>query len=106
MSSHYGSESSDDLPDMRSAKQIRCDSYAVRLMQTEETTQDTSNDEAMELVLEHVLEFQKQFKIIYNPNRELLLCPENESGFMKFICTTIRPTQLPYTELYNWDSAA
>ena len=22
------------------------------------------------------------------------------------MCTTIRPTQLPYKELYNWDGAA
>ncbi len=60
----------------------------------------------MELALEHVLEFQKQFKIIYNPNRELLLCPEDECNQMKFICTTIRPTQLPYTDLYEWDRCA
>ena len=24
----------------------------------------------------------------------------------KFVCTTIRPTQLPYKELYNWDGAS
>lgn len=26
--------------------------------------------------------------------------------FQKFVCTTIRPTQLPFKELYNWDGAA
>jgi hypothetical protein len=25
---------------------------------------------------------------------------------MKFICTTIRPTKLPYTELYDWEKCA
>ncbi len=26
--------------------------------------------------------------------------------FQKFVCTTIKPTQLPYQELYQWDGAA
>ena len=26
--------------------------------------------------------------------------------FQKFVCTTIRPTQLPYKELFDWDGAA
>ena len=26
--------------------------------------------------------------------------------FQKFVCTSIRPTQLPYQELYDWDGAA
>ena len=29
----------------------------------------------------------------------------NHFLFQKFVCTTIRPTQLPYEELYNWDGA-
>lgn len=68
-------------------------------MYTENTTKE-------ELVLEHVLEFEKQFSLIYNPNRKLLLSPVNECWVMKFICTSIRPTQLPYTELYEWDGCA
>lgn len=27
-------------------------------------------------------------------------------GKRKFICTTIKPTKLPYTELYEWDKCA
>lgn len=57
-------------------------------------------------MLEHVLEYEKHFKICYDPDRQLLLCPENECGIMKFISTTIRPTKLPYTELYEWDDCA
>ena len=30
----------------------------------------------------------------------------NLSIFQKFVCTTIRPTQLPFKELYNWEGAA
>jgi len=35
-----------------------------------------------------------------------LLAPLNECGKRKFICTTIRPTKLPYTELYNYQDCA
>ena len=38
--------------------------------------------------------------------RKLLLAPKNERGIRKFICTTIRPTKLPYTELYHWEKCA
>jgi hypothetical protein len=34
------------------------------------------------------------------------LAPFNECGKRKFICTTIRPTKLPFTELYDYDGAA
>lgn len=58
------------------------------------------------MVLEHVLEYDRQFKIIYDPFRELLLAPRNECGKLKFICTTIRPTKLPFVDLYEWESCA
>ena len=57
-------------------------------------------------MLEHVLEYARQFKIIYDPTRELLLAPQNECGKNKFICTTIRPTKLPFTQLYNYQDCA
>jgi hypothetical protein len=66
----------------------------------------TENTTKEELVLEHVLDYEKHFKICYDPNRQLLLCPKNESGIMKFVCTTLRPTKLPYTELYEWKECA
>ena len=64
------------------------------------------NTSKEELVLEHVLEYKRQFKVIYDPLRKLKLCPKNESGIRKFICTTIRPTKLPFVELYEWDKCA
>ena len=30
----------------------------------------------------------------------------NERDTYKFICTTLRPTKLPYTQLYEWDKCA
>ena len=56
--------------------------------------------------MEHVLEYKRQFKVIYDPLRTLFVAPYNETGMRKFICTTIRPTKLPYTELYDWDKCA
>ena len=58
------------------------------------------------MVLEHVITWQKQFADIYSPYRPLLLAPRNEIGMLKFICTTLRPTKLPYKDLYNWDTCA
>ncbi|KAM8799435.1 dynein regulatory complex subunit 7 [Eudromia elegans] len=41
------------------------------------------------------------------PDREpLLLHPLNECGIEKFVSTTVRPTLLPYTELYHWQGCA
>ena len=57
-------------------------------------------------MLEHVLEYARQFKVIYDPTRELLLAPPNECGKRKFICTTIRPTKLPFTQLYGYQDCA
>ena len=64
------------------------------------------NTSKEELVLEPVLEYKRQFKVMYDPTRKLLLAPKNECGVRKFICTTIRPTKLPYTELYAWEKCA
>jgi hypothetical protein len=57
-------------------------------------------------VLEHVLEYERQFKIIYDPTRELLLAPKNECDKRKFICTTIRPTKLPYVDMYDYEGCS
>uniref|UniRef100_F6URF0 Dynein regulatory complex subunit 7 n=1 Tax=Monodelphis domestica TaxID=13616 RepID=F6URF0_MONDO len=41
------------------------------------------------------------------PDREpLFLHPLNECDVPKFVSTTIRPTLMPYPELYNWDTCA
>lgn len=34
------------------------------------------------------------------------MTPKNEKTVRKFICTTIRPTKLPFVELYEWDKCA
>lgn len=36
----------------------------------------------------------------------MLLAPKNECDKRKFICTTIRPTKLPFVELYDWEKCS
>lgn len=36
----------------------------------------------------------------------MLLYPKNECGKYKFICTTVRPTKVPYPELYEYEKCA
>ncbi|XP_040489299.1 dynein regulatory complex subunit 7 [Ursus maritimus] len=59
---------------------------------------------------EHLLEVADNFARQYShlcPDRvPLFLHPLNECGVPKFVSTTIRPTLMPYPELYNWDSCA
>ncbi|CAK0826538.1 unnamed protein product [Prorocentrum cordatum] len=48
---------------------------------------------------------KEQFVNVYG-NRFLFLCPPNEYDVPKFLPTTIRPTHLPYKELYEHQSCA
>ena len=93
----------DDLPDQDPAKMTRCYNFADGHDIPRTYFENTSKEE---LVNEHVLEYKNQFEIMYDAQRPLLLIPLNERGVKKFICTTIRPTKLPFTELYEWDKCA
>ncbi|GFR42728.1 hypothetical protein Agub_g3646 [Astrephomene gubernaculifera] len=57
-------------------------------------------------VLQYVQDFQRVFEELYPYRRPLYLTPRNECGVPKFVCTTLRPSQLVYTELYDLDGAA
>ncbi|KAJ3080287.1 hypothetical protein HK102_003163, partial [Quaeritorhiza haematococci] len=58
------------------------------------------------LVLQYVENFKRQYAQLFPGRKELLLYPPNEFGIRKFICTTLRPTQLPYKELYDYRQCA
>ncbi|XP_067680734.1 dynein regulatory complex subunit 7-like [Haliotis asinina] len=58
------------------------------------------------LVLQYADNFRRQYVHLYRDRKPLFLNPLNEFYIDKLVCTTIRPTQLPYKELYNWDGAA
>lgn len=59
------------------------------------------------LCLEYVAGFQRQFEHVFGASRKpLYLFPPNEKGMSKFVCTTIRPTLLPYRDLYDHQALA
>ncbi|XP_002741356.1 dynein regulatory complex subunit 7-like [Saccoglossus kowalevskii] len=64
------------------------------------------NDNKETLVLQYAENFRRQFVHLYRDRKPLLLNPLNECGVEKFVCTTIRPTLLPYQEMYDYDGAA
>ncbi|CAD7971031.1 unnamed protein product [Amoebophrya sp. A120] len=64
-----------------------------------------SNSPKEDLLLQHVSEFEQQFLSVYG-NRFLFLCPPNECDVPKFLPTTIKPTHLPYQELYEYQTCA
>uniref|UniRef100_A0ABM5ETQ7 Dynein regulatory complex subunit 7 n=1 Tax=Pogona vitticeps TaxID=103695 RepID=A0ABM5ETQ7_9SAUR len=50
--------------------------------------------------------FHRQYAHLCPDREPLFLHPVNECGVEKFVSTTVRPTLLPYSELYNWDGCA
>ncbi|NXW55889.1 DRC7 protein, partial [Eurystomus gularis] len=50
--------------------------------------------------------FLQQYTHLCPDRKPLFLHPINECGVQKFVSTTVRPTLLPYTELYHWDGCA
>lgn len=57
-----------------------------------------------ETILEYVESFRRQFSQLFPHRHELLLCPMNEFGLRKFVCSTIRPTLCPH--LWDMEDAA
>lgn len=66
----------------------------------------TSNTQKEDLVLEAVENFRAQYVALYPTRTPLLLSPQNECGFRKFISTFIRPTALKFDELYDYNTCA
>ncbi|NWS58987.1 DRC7 protein, partial [Chunga burmeisteri] len=50
--------------------------------------------------------FLQQYTHLCPDRKPLFLHPVNECGVEKFVSTTVRPTLLPYPELYDWDGCA
>ncbi|CAG9466922.1 unnamed protein product [Pedinophyceae sp. YPF-701] len=57
-------------------------------------------------MLDYCGSFQRLFGEIYPRRRPLFLTPRNELGVHKLVCTTLRPSKLAYSELYNLPSCA
>ncbi|DBA85904.1 TPA: hypothetical protein ACH3X1_005449 [Trebouxia sp. C0004] len=52
-------------------------------------------------MLEYVDSWASVFRSLYPYRRPLFLTPKNEAGVRKLVCTTLRPTLLPHTDLYD-----
>jgi hypothetical protein len=84
-------------------------SRVVELPVDEEETADsapssyTGNSNKEELCLQYVDNFREEFTRLYpgRPQQHLYLSAPNEYGVEKFVCTTLRPTRIPYESLYN-----
>lgn len=59
------------------------------------------NSSKEQLCLEYVENFCTQFQDVFNHRSKLFICPLNEFSISKFVCTTIRPTLVPYRNLYD-----
>ncbi|KAL4152038.1 hypothetical protein PRNP1_008973 [Phytophthora ramorum] len=66
----------------------------------------SSNTPKEQLCLEYIAGFHRQFERMFPKRRPLYLHPPNEKGVPKFVCTTIRPTLLPYRDLYDCHALA
>ncbi|NXX73850.1 DRC7 protein, partial [Urocolius indicus] len=75
-----------------------------------DTSQLPSSYKTNSLKEEKLLQVAAHFLQHYThlcPDRQpLFLHPPNECGVQKFVSTTLRPTLLPYLELYYWDGCA
>eukprot|EP01028_Stygiella_incarcerata_P003938 TRINITY_DN1823_c1_g1_i1.p1 TRINITY_DN1823_c1_g1~~TRINITY_DN1823_c1_g1_i1.p1 ORF type:complete len:212 (+),score=62.18 TRINITY_DN1823_c1_g1_i1:132-767(+) len=56
------------------------------------------------LVLDYVENFRRQYVQLFPSRPPLLLTPENECNVKKFVCLTVRPTELPFAECYELDT--
>ncbi|XP_064885289.1 dynein regulatory complex subunit 7 isoform X4 [Columba livia] len=65
-----------------------------------------TNSPSEEKLLHVAAHFLQQYTHICPDRKPLFLHPVNECGVEKFVSTTVRPTLLPYTELYHWDGCA
>ena len=65
-----------------------------------------TNSTKEELCFEYIQTFLDQYKELY-PKRALpYMVAENEYGVKKFVCTSLRPTQIPFAELYDLHECA
>jgi hypothetical protein len=57
-------------------------------------------------IIDHFERFRWNFIELYPNRNPHMLCPQNECGVRKPLCSTLRPTELPFAELYDEDAIA
>lgn len=99
---YFEGEDVDDVVDTPNEKLLR----TSRIDVAEQPESYRNNTQKEELLLQYVANFRRQFEDLYPKRKPLMLCPRNECGMRKFICTSVRPTQVPFIELYDYDKCA
>ncbi|KAM3920678.1 dynein regulatory complex subunit 7 [Leptodactylus fuscus] len=66
----------------------------------------TENSPKEQTLLNLAENFCRQYTHLYPDRESLFISPLNECGVEKFVCSTLRPTLLPYPELYHWEECA
>ncbi|KAJ0405407.1 hypothetical protein ATCC90586_009446 [Pythium insidiosum] len=89
-----------------STKQRRLEEDLETSSHLAQTASLTSNNNKELLCLEYVANFQRQFEQLFPKRQKLYLFPPNERGMIKFVCTTLRPSLLPYRDLYDAQALA
>ena len=92
----------EEIADTPNAKLMRI-SQTEMIMEPEAYRTNTPKEEIM---LTYLRKFEQQFANMHPKRRLPILAPRNECGMRKFICTTLRPTQLPYQDVYDYDKCA
>ncbi|XP_019361434.1 PREDICTED: dynein regulatory complex subunit 7 isoform X1 [Gavialis gangeticus] len=104
---------SDELQDLEE-KLSKIQVHIPNIHEFDWSSMDTSHlpasykiNSAKEKMMLHIAaNFRRQYTHLCPDRKELFLHPLNECGVEKFVSTTVRPTLLPYPELYNWDGCA
>ncbi|XP_061225044.1 dynein regulatory complex subunit 7 isoform X2 [Neopsephotus bourkii] len=98
---------SDDLQDVETKVPVEQDCVPKHSVDVSQLPSSYKTNSPKEKQLLHIADHFLQQYIHLCPNRKpLFLHPVNECGVEKFVSTTVRPTLLPYTELYDWDGCA
>nr|CAD7413019.1 unnamed protein product [Timema poppensis] len=58
------------------------------------------------LILWYAENCRRQFHFLHPDRRPQFLAADNECGIQKMVCTTIRPTSVPYPEFSTWQGCA
>ncbi|KAM4017283.1 dynein regulatory complex subunit 7 [Anomaloglossus baeobatrachus] len=66
----------------------------------------TQNSPSEQMLLDLAENFCRQYTQLYPDRTPLFTSPQNECGVQKFVCSTLRPTLLPYPSLYQWEECA
>jgi hypothetical protein len=92
----------EEVADTPNSKLLRISQ--VPLMEQPESYRTTSPKE--EIMMQYIRKYEQQFENLHPRRTKPMLAPRNECGVRKFICTTLRPTQLPFQEVYDYDKCA